>query len=120
MPTPYPNDCGADSCEPAPELEPESVSRSHERYAGGRRPDGERARSAIGPPSRCRSGRELVFALAPVPVGERVLELYEYMLGAAAGAHGGCDEPLSFENVCACVDGRSEPPGEYGSVKASD
>lgn len=45
-----PNVCASDTCDPAPD----SDFGSHERYAGGRRPEGERTRSAVEPPSSCR------------------------------------------------------------------
>ena len=59
-----PNDCASEypdlgpspDVDPNPECEaPDSVSRSHERYAGGRRPEGERYSPKTGPPSSCRS-----------------------------------------------------------------
>lgn len=108
--------------DPSPECEaPESVPRSQERYAGGRRPEGERKSPKAGPPSSCRSGSS-----------EKALDMpWEWPLWDAGGeakaapvalpiANGGMscsdDWPSEVHRLAWVTMGAADPSGEGPSA----
>ena len=94
-PTPYPDDCGSDTCDPELEADPAADARSQERYAGGRRPELERVSPPkSGPPSWCRRdvsvrGVDPVSGWVAVGAGSNgLLDVLASSLGEGSGEKG--------------------------------